>query len=318
MKRSILNIAWILVLAGPIAFSSCEMPKRAMFSTSTADTATKTTAAVSQAKSKSKSKKVVRDNTLPTDRKALEVPADPKAYTPEEFKKGIIKGDWAIETVDGKKAVGEVTPFIKYSASEGKIYGNNGCNTINADYEYNPAKGELKFNNTIVTMRFCGKSGITDHQINNALNETRYYDLQETDDGYRMILFNSKKNELMTLSHQNLDFLNGTWRVVSIDGKEINVENMKLVFDIDENKVHGNTGCNVLNGRMETNMESPNTFSFEGMAVTMMMCPEIEYQQAMLVALEEACQAKPISKNEVMLLDDEGKNVMTLERATDK
>lgn len=318
MKSLTANIAWIMGLAAVISLSSCEMPKRASSSGQTQSAQASKSQHVAAVPSRTKQKTLAKDNTLPTDRRELEAHADPKAYTPEEFGKGIIKGDWAIESVGGKKAVGEVPPFIKFSATEGKIYGNNGCNTINAEYEYNPVKRELKFINPIVTMRLCAMEGITDGEINKALGDTRYYELKETDDSYRMTLLNAQKEAVMTLSHQNLDFLNGTWRVVSIDGREINVEKMKLVFDIDENKVHGNTGCNVLNGRLETNMDEPNTFSFESMAVTMMMCPEIEYQQAMLVALEEACRAKPISKNEVMLLDDEGECVMILERTSDR
>ena len=38
----------------------------------------------------------------------------------------------------------------------------------------------------------------------------------------------------------------------------------------------------------------------------------------MTVALEEACKAKPLSKNEVILLDASGNNVMTLERTSDR
>lgn len=266
----------------------------------------------------SSEQKSTKDITLPLDRKALQVQADPKAYSPEEFAKGVIKGDWAIEKVNGKTAVGETTPFLKFAPSEGRVYGNNGCNTINADYEYDAKDFSLKFSNPAVTMRLCHVEGITDTEINIALNDTRRYSLQETTDGYLLNLYNSKGQQVMQLSHQNLDFLNGTWKVVSIDGEKINVEKMKLVFDIDERKVHGNTGCNVLNGRLETDMDSPNTFSFEGMGVTMMMCPEIEYQTAMLVALEEACKAKPVNKNEVMLLDSEGNNVMTLKRTSDK
>lgn len=317
-----------MLAMGGVILSSCEGPKRADYTTPKASTTTTTTsptqnrpvATVAEAaKQSNKTKKETKtEKLMPVDRKALEAHTDSKIYTPEEFQQGIIKGEWIIEEVGGIPAVGETTPFLRFDQKKGKIYGNNGCNTVNADYECNPKASELKFNNTLVTMMLCNKQGITDLQINNALNETRSYSLQDTEDGYKMTFFNSKGKEVMRLYHQNLDFLNGTWRVASIDGNEINVEKMKLVFDIDERKVHGNTGCNVLNGRLETDMDVPNTFSFEGMSVTMMTCPEIEYQQAMLIALEEACKAKPINKDEVMLLNSDGDNVMTLVRTEDK
>ena len=268
---------------------------------------------------KDSSKDVIKkENVLPQDREAIAVKTDPKMYSPEEFRQGIIKGDWAIEQVYDKEAVGETAPFIKFADSEHRIYGNNGCNTVNGDYTYNPADSTISFSNVAVTMMLCHKEGITDYLINRALDEARTYTLQESAGGYELRLDNERGKQIMLLTHQNLDFLNGTWKVVAIDGEEVNVEKMKLVFDVDEHKFHGNTGCNVLNGSLVTDMDQPNTFSFESIAVTMMMCPEIEYQSAMLVALEEACRAKPVDANRVLLLDSEGKAVLTLERTPDK
>lgn len=320
MERKFYKITAVLAFATTIALSSCS-PKRTTTSGNTSSNVAVASSAAKtnkNTKTNSKSKKVEENKTLPRDRKALEVHSDPKAYTPEEFAKGVIKGDWSIDKVYKQRAVGEVAPYIKFSPSEGKIYGNNGCNTVNAEYSYNAKEHKIQFNNPLVTMRLCAMTGITDALINQALNETRRYELREENEDYVLTFFDSKGQEVMQLSHQNLDFLNGTWKVTAIDGEPIDIDKMKLVFDIDERKVHGNTGCNVLNGRLETDLDEPNTFSFEGMGVTMMMCPEIEYQTAMLVALEEACKAKPLSKNEVILLDASGNNVMTLERTSDR
>lgn len=264
------------------------------------------------------SKKVKKEVILPQDREAIMVKTDPKMYSPQEFAKGIIKGDWAIETVYDQPASGATAPYIKFSSEEGKIYGNNGCNTINGLYKYSPEDTTLVFENVSVTLMLCSDEGITDEFINRALNSTRSYSLHESEEGYTMSLYDAKGEPIMLLTHQNLDFLNGTWKVTEINGEPIHVEKMKLVFDIDEHKVHGNTGCNVLNGRLETDMDQPNTFSFESMAVTMMMCPQMEYQTAMLVALEDACRAKPIDKNKVQLLDSGGQPVMTLVRTSDR
>ena len=46
----------------------------------------------------------------------------------------------------------------------------------------------------------------------------------------------------MELMHQNFQFLNGTWLVKEIDGQPVNVPDMKLVIDVDEGRLHGNTG----------------------------------------------------------------------------
>ena len=266
----------------------------------------------------SSSKTIKKEVVLPQDRESVNVETDPKMYSPEEFAQGVIKGDWAIEKVYGQEAVGETVPFLKFSNTEKRVYGNNGCNTVNAEYKYNPADSTITFSNVAVTMMLCTKTGITDYLVNKALNEAASYTLQDVDDGYIMDLYDSSGKNIMQLTHQNLDFLNGTWKVVAIEDEEINIEKMKLVFDVDEHKIHGNTGCNVMNGKLETDLDAPNTFSFEDIAVTMMMCPSIEYQTALLVALEEANRAKPIDKNRVVLLDSNGKAVLTLQRTTDK
>lgn len=261
---------------------------------------------------------IKKEVVLPQDRESVAVETDPKMYSPEEFARGIIKGDWAIEKVYGQNAVGESVPFIKFANNEKRIYGNNGCNTVNGEYKYNPEDSTLSFSNIAVTMMLCTKVGITDYLVNKALNETTGYSLRDVDDGYLMNLYDAEGNEVMQLAHQNLDFLNGTWKVISIENEPVDIDKMKLVFDVDEHKVHGNTGCNVLNGRLETDLDTPNTFSFENIGVTMMMCPQMQYQTALLVALEEASRAKPINKNEVMLIDDSGNVVLTLRRTADK
>lgn len=261
---------------------------------------------------------VTKEVVLPQDREVIQEVKSPKTYSPAEFSKGIIKGDWAIEKVYDRDAVGETAPYIKFSQDDDRIYGSNGCNVINGDYAYNPSDSTLTFSNIAVTMRLCHTEGITDYLVNKALDDTHRYALEDVEDGYEMKLFDGEGREVMLLVHQNLDFLNGTWKIVEIDGEPVNIEKMKLVFDIDENKVHGNTGCNVFNGTLATDLDVPNTFSFEAMAVTMMMCPEMEYQTALLVALEEACRAKPINKNCVQLLDSWGSPVLVLEHTTDK
>lgn len=237
-------------------------------------------------------------------------------YSPEEFTKGILKGRWSIEKVFGNDAVGEKVPRIEFAEAKKEFFGNNGCNSISGEYEYDAATHTLRFNNVAVSMMLCHLEGITDTEINRALNDTRYYTLQEADDGYTLFLLNDQHEKIMSLSNQNFEFLNGSWKVVKIDGQPIDNDKMRLVFDIPEKKVHGNTGCNVLNGKLQTNTEpeTPNSISFEEMAVTMMLCPEMEHQSALLYALEDACRAKPIDKTHVEFFNSSGQAVLTLEK----
>lgn len=255
---------------------------------------------------------------LPDDRESIAKNKEQKVYTPEELKQGAVKGDWAIETVYGKKAVGETSPFIKFVPAEKKMYGNNGCNVINGGYAYNAADSTISFSNVASTMMMCGKEGITDYEINTALGAARYYSWRVQDSDYYLTFYDETRREVMELMHQNFEFLNGTWRVSRINDQPVNIEGMKLVIDVDEGKLHGNTGCNIINGEMETDMEHPNSISFSGIAMTRMACPDDKWETALVVALEEVSAARPVSGSEVVLYNDRQKPVLTLVRTTDK
>lgn len=260
---------------------------------------------------------VKKEAVLPTDREDIVQPVS-AVYSSADISKGIVKGDWAIETVNGEPTVGQKAPFLKFVPAEGKVYGNNGCNVINADYKYNPEDSTIQFSYLASTMMLCNKEGLTDIAINRALDETRYYSWEWNDDNYYLTFYNKDHEAVMGLMHQNFQFLNGTWSVKEISGESVDVPKMKLVIDVEEGKVHGNTGCNVFNGSLEINMESANSISFQAIGKTLMMCPDENYEIQLMVALEEAMRAKPLKGGRVEFLNDEGKSVLLLERTSDK
>lgn len=260
---------------------------------------------------------VKKGAVLPTDRTDIVQPVS-SVYTSEEISKGIIKGDWAIETVNGKEAIGEKAPFLKFSPEEGRVYGNNGCNVINAQYKYSPSDSTINFSYLTSTMMMCHKEGITDREINLALDAARFYKVALNGEDFSLTLYNEQHEVVMELMHQSFQFLNGTWVVKEISGEKVNVPNMKLVIDVDEGKIHGNTGCNTMNGSMEINMNEPNSISFQAITKTLRMCPDINYETQLLVALEEAMRAKPLKGDKVELLDSQFKPVLVLERTSDK
>ncbi len=262
-------------------------------------------------------KDVKKEAVLPTDRENIVQPVS-SVYTSEDLSNGIVKGDWAIERVFGKQAAGETAPYLKFEPSEKRVYGNNGCNIINAAYQYNPSDSTLTFSNLVSTMMACGMTGITDAEINSALSASRYYTWSLNGDDYFITLLDSENQPVLELMHQNFQFLNGTWAVKEIDGEEIDIPDMKLVIDVDEGKIHGNTGCNILNGSLETDMDAANSISFQKIGLTRMACPAPNYETQLLVALEDASKAKPLQQGRVELLNNLGKVVLVMERTSDK
>ena len=262
-------------------------------------------------------KDVAKEAVLPTDREKIVQPVS-AVYTSEERSKGVVKGDWAIENVNGTPAVGETAPFLKFVPDQKRVYGNDGCNIINGGYQYNPADSTLVFSDMATTMRACGMPDITDMEVHAALGAARYYTWRLNGDDYYLTLYDADHNPVMELMHQNFQFLNGTWLVKEIDGTAVDVPDMKMVIDVDEGKVHGNTGCNILNGSLETDMDAANSISFQKIGLTRMACPDPNYETQLVVALEEASRAKPLKEGRVALLNNQGETVLLLERTSDK
>lgn len=259
-------------------------------------------------------KPVQKEAVLPTDKEQIMTDRVTKTYTPEELSHGIVRGDWAIESVYGKQAVGETAPYLRFEASEKRMYGNNGCNTVNATYQYNPADSTLQFSHILSTMMACAKEGITDYDVNRALNATRFYKWELKGSEYWVWLLDENHTEVMALMHQNFSFLNGAWSVVAINEEPTNNADMQLVFDVDEHKIHGNTGCNILNGTFETDFGTANSISFQAIGLTKMACDDPSRETQFVVALEDASHARPVSADRVLLLDNDGATVLTLVR----
>ena len=263
---------------------------------------------------------------IPQDRRPVVPPRKSPTYSPEELKSGQVKGDWVIEQVNGRPAVGEEAPFIKFEPTQGRIYGSNGCNVLNGAYKCSPKDSTLSFSDIVTTMRACSQAGITDIEINQALNRTSRYSWSHNDDlQYFLYLKDASGTLLMTLMHQNFAFLNGTWLVETVKDFKVNAggtllePDMKLVIDVDEGKVHGNTGCNILNGAFEVDMERPNSISFRNLACTMKACPDKDgnLEREFLVALEEVTTAHAVDRNRVELLDSSNRVILTLTRTSD-
>ena len=286
-------------------------------SDSTAKTEKTEAPAALQRPAKKKNSTVKKDAVLPTDREQIRTDKATKTFNPAELSRGVIDGDWAIDSIEGRRAVGEVAPFLKFEPKQHMVYGNNGCNTINASYTYNPADSTLRFANIVATMRACATEGITDYDINRALDATRFYRWELRDSQYYMYMLDASHRVLLTLLHQNFEFLNGTWAVVAIDEEPVENTDMRLVIDVAELKVHGNTGCNILNGRLDTDMESPNAISFADIAMTRMACDDPSRETQFVVALENATYARPVSPTKVLLIDPAGKVVLTLVRPSE-
>lgn len=252
--------------------------------------------------------------TLPTDRESLHASHNKSTFSAKDLEEGTVTGDWTIEEVGGDKVNPDTPAYLMFVPKELRVYGNNGCNTLNADYSYDKEQGKLSFTNLLTTMRLCNSMGAMDDRINLALSNTVSYKWSHSGDEYFLYFFDSNGNRLMSLMHQNFDFLNGAWQIVRIEDEPINDPEMRIVIDIAEKKIHGNTGCNLFNGEIDIDMESANTINFHNILTTLMACENYENQTWLIVALEDVAHAKPVDENSVILLNLLRKPVLTLKR----
>ena len=79
------------------------------------------------------------------------------------------------------------------------------------------------------------------------------------------------------------------WRLIELQGAPVSNKTGKeafIVFRAQGKRVHGNFGCNNFNGSYT--LEYGNRISFSQMATTMMMCADMELEQAFSEALRMA------------------------------
>ena len=133
---------------------------------------------------------------------------------------------------------------------------------------------------------------------------------------YRLKLKNSQCETLILLKRTAFESYNGAWSVTFINGIAVdNYLNLKLVFDIENNSVHGNIGCNTMNGVINTHPDNPDKISFSNMITTRMSCPNMEIEIALLKALESVVEINLGENNsEAYLLDAKGSKVVNLQR----
>ncbi|MDE5735167.1 MAG: META domain-containing protein, partial [Duncaniella sp.] len=192
-----------------------------------------------------------------------------------------------------------------------RVIGFNGCNYLNGDWRLKglsikPA-GEF-----ITTLRACDDAPY-EHDINIALDAVASYAPVDADN---IVLKAADGRTVMKLRSRNLSFLNGAWKVARINGNAVPATaDVRIVLDIEEGRIHGHAGCNIVNGQLLVNLDKGNALEFKNLVTTRMTCPDIATEQEFLLALEEASTAtRGENASEALLKDSQGKTVITLTR----
>jgi heat shock protein HslJ len=110
--------------------------------------------------------------------------------------------------------------------------------------------------------------------------------------------------------------LEGKWSIVEVKGKKLAKEILpNIVFDMKDQKVQGNAGCNIFNSTLVLDESDPSSIIINPGAATMMSCPDMETEEAVLQAMGEVKQVKSgETESEMLLVDAEGNVVMVLSK----
>lgn len=226
------------------------------------------------------------------------------------------EGEWSIVEVEGEGIVvnGENHPKLSFEPTESQtgvisVIGFNGCNYINGMWDIKGSKitraGEF-----LTSLKACDNAPY-EFAINRALNDATTY--QFTDPSNVSLMTNTGRT-VMKLRKHNLAFLNGAWRVTAIEGNDISAK-IKIVIDVDQKQVHGNAGCNLLNGEITINLDKGNGIEFKNLATSRMTCPDIATEQAFLLALENVDTAvKGPNADTAYLKNSAGQVIISLKR----
>ena len=224
--------------------------------------------------------------TVSTDKSTGNV----KTATPTETVAAIDKilyGEWTVANVNGTAVTSDDRPYVVFDTTsvnpfQLRVYADNGCNTLNGDMAVTPGGDMRKVSDFLSTMKYCADAPY-EIGINMAFETVTSFNIEKIGNDYLLYMKNSAGKPLMILRKSDISFINGAWRVTGLGNESISEESgMKLVIDVPELKVHGNTGCNILNGSIFVDPDKQNSLQFKNLATTRMMCPDIDRKSTRL------------------------------------
>ena len=221
-------------------------------------------------------------------------------------------GEWDIVMMRKKQVYTMERAYLYLDFAGGnKVYGCNGCNTING--KFSQSGNDISFSDFVSTGESC-RNVTSEKTIMHTLAEVRHFTLETQYNAQYLNLMNAKGTVLMVLKRHNLDAMNGAWLVKEIESENVSQHNMRMVIDAEMQTIHGDTGCNIINGVITLDPSKDMAIQFEDLQSGEHDCEAIDYETALLLALERTESCKRINQNEMALLDNKGAIVIVLQR----
>lgn len=230
-----------------------------------------------------------------------------------------ISGEWNVVSVKGEQVEGN--PYIGFDLAEGRIYGNAGCNRIMGGVEVDSVNpGKIGFTGVGATRMMCPDME-TEQKVLEALNEVAGYQASsagvELTDKDGNVLMSLEKKEAPAVS---VNDINGKWNITKVEGAAVEVADKTpfISFNVVENAVHGNGGCNIINGSFSQEEGNPSSLKFGQMISTMMAGPGMETERNVLSAMNKVASFVVNEDGTLSLMDVADNEVLLLVKSEDE
>lgn len=230
-----------------------------------------------------------------------------------------LNGEWDIIEINGASLVpvpGQTFPYIGFDATSGKVYGNSGCNRLMGTFDTSSKPGKLELGQVGSTRMMCPDM-VNEKNVLAALAQVRKFKV--LDDRQVALCGKSVKRPVLVLQQRAPEVtvadLGGRWKIEQAGGEAIPDGMEKQPFleiNVAEKKVHGNAGCNIINGAFVTDEANAAAISFPNLISTMMACPDMEVEGRITKALGQVKSFGRLSGGGIGFYNADGELVLVL------
>ena len=226
-----------------------------------------------------------------------------------------IGGEWNIIEINGSAVVpapGQEFPYIGFDTKSGKVFGNSGCNRLMGSFDVNAKPGTIDLGALASTRMMCPDMTV-ENNVLSALSKVKKLGTEN------IALCGSSNRPLVVLQKKEstvkLSDLDGKWMITEAAGEAIpeGMEKQPFIeFNVAEKRLHGNAGCNIINGAIQVDEVNPSAISFPQIISTMMACPDMEVEGRITKALNSVQSFGKLAGGGIGLYDADNSLVMVL------
>ncbi len=221
-----------------------------------------------------------------------------------------MNGDWTTARLNGGPIGRKFkAPTASIDLSKQLISGNDGCNNFSGMIN-NVTVSKIEFGQLAGTQKMCMDMTVAD-QFNKAMAQVVEYKFTKD----QVLLFDENETELVAFipapPPTNTELLSQSWTAVEVKGKKLTrmTQSPVVTFDIPNNKVMGNDGCNDFSGTIGE--VDDKILDLGELALTQKSCRDMDTATDFNEALA-ACATYEVTEKTLTMYDPEGNKMATL------